>query len=226
MTLRQIKPQKSSQIIIQQLKQQIETGFYPLGSRLPSVVEFATGFEVGRSTVREALSALRAMGFIDIRHGGGTFVCNQLPNDNYHTESFQEIVEVRKFIESGCASLAAKNRTSDDLAALRNILDHMESVLTNEQLAEQADVQFHLQISIASHNTLLMQMMASITQRLQESMKDSRKLWFFTEHATARNLFLEHVGIYDAIFDSNEALASKRILKHIAKVDSVLRKLL
>src|SRR5690348_13470401 len=131
MPFQQIKPQKSSELIINQLKRQIVEGYYPAGSRLPSVVDFAVGFEVGRSTVREALSALKAMGWIDIRHGGGTFVSQVVPTEEAHenvdlfykTESFHEIVEVRKFIESGCASLAAKNRTNEDLTALKAILD-------------------------------------------------------------------------------------------------------
>jgi GntR family transcriptional repressor for pyruvate dehydrogenase complex len=234
MSFQQIKPQKSSEIIINQLKQQIIAGDHPLGSRLPSVVDFSLVFEVGRSTVREALSALKAMGWIDIRHGGGTFVCKELPHEEsmesgnmfYKTVSFQEILEVRKFIESGCASLAAKNRTEEDLHALKSILDQMQAVLTDEQSGEQADVQFHLQIAKASHNSLLFQMMESMTQRLQESMKDSRRLWFFAERASAERLLQEHAEIYAAILERNEAQASERIIQHISKVDLVLQKLL
>ncbi|OGX68399.1 MAG: GntR family transcriptional regulator [Paenibacillus sp. RIFOXYA1_FULL_44_5] len=234
MSFNQIKPQKGSEIVMQQLKQQIISGVYPPGSRLPSVVEFAAGFEVGRSTVREALSALKAMGWIDIRHGGGTFVCKELPNEEAaesfdlfdKTESFQEVLEVRRFIESGCAALAAKRRTQEDLDEIKATLEHMQDVLGNEQLGEQADVQFHLLIAQASHNTLLIQMMESLTHRLQESMKDSRRLWFYSERASAQRLLQEHQSIYEAIADKNEALASERTIEHISKVDAVLQRLL
>lgn len=233
MSIYQVKPQKGSEIAMQQLKSQIVSGVYPPGSRLPSVVDLAAGFEVGRSTVREALSALKAMGWIDIRHGGGTFVCKELPSEEetasgdlfYKTESFQEVLDVRRFIESGCAALAAKRRTEEDLEALKAVLEHMQAVMGNEQQGEQADVQFHLLIAKASHNSLLIHMMESMTQRLQESMKDSRRLWFYSESASAQRLLKEHKGIYEAILDKNEALASERIIAHISKVDLVLQRL-
>jgi GntR family transcriptional repressor for pyruvate dehydrogenase complex len=96
-----------------QIKQQILAGGYAPAAKLPTVVELAASFEVGRSTIRDALSALKAMGWVDIRHGGGTFVSKILPNEIgkahgglfYKTESFQEVLEVRKFIEVGCATL-------------------------------------------------------------------------------------------------------------------------
>jgi GntR family transcriptional repressor for pyruvate dehydrogenase complex len=232
MSYTQIKPQKGSDIVLAHLKQQIMSGEYSPGSRLPTVVELSKGFNVGRSTIREALSGLKAMGWIEIRHGGGTFVSQQLPSEETFsadlftkTESLQEVLDVRTFIESGCASLAAKNHTAADLVELQRILEHMASVLDDERSGEQADVVFHLQIAQATHNSLFIQMMESLSSRLQESMGVSRRLWFFAERASVDRLLQEHRGIYQAIRDRNEALASKRMMEHIAKVDSILRKL-
>jgi GntR family transcriptional repressor for pyruvate dehydrogenase complex len=231
MSFTQVKPQKGSEIVLAHLKQQIISGEYPPGSRLPTVVDLSAGFNVGRSTIREALSGLKAMGWIEIRHGGGTFVSQKLPDEETptadlftKTESLQEVLDVRTFIESGCASLAAKNHTDADIVELERILQHMASVLDDERLGEQADVAFHLQIAQATHNSLLIQMMESLSSRLQESMGDSRRLWFFSERASVDRLLHEHEGIYQAIRDRNEALASKRMTEHIAKVDSILRK--
>ena len=237
MQYNQIKLPKGSDMILEQIRKQIESGELLPGSRLPTVVELAANFAMGRSTIREALSGLKAMGWIEIRHGGGTFVSKVLPGNEenaeqydvfYKSKSFQEVLEVRKYIESGCASLAAKRRTDEDLTLLKAILTRMESALKeeDEQLAEQADVDFHLQISLASHNTLLIDLMASITVRLQESMKESRRLWFFAERASTQRLLQEHFGIFEAILGGNEGLASERIMQHIAKVDKVVQQLL
>jgi GntR family transcriptional repressor for pyruvate dehydrogenase complex len=216
-----------------QIKEQILSGAYPPGAKLPTVVELATSFEVGRSTVREALSALKAIGWVDIRHGGGTFVSKILPNelneDNsgffYKTESFQELLEVRKFIEVGCASLAAERRTEADLVGLANVLSQMESGLGNEEQSEQADIRFHLHIAKASHNSLFVGMMESMSQRLQESMRESRRLWFFAERASAELLLQEHREIYQAIQAKHVELASSKMMQHIMKVDQVVHKL-
>jgi GntR family transcriptional repressor for pyruvate dehydrogenase complex len=173
------------------------------------------------------------MGWVIIRHGGGTFVSPVLPNNEaedhsgffYKTESFQEVLEVRKFIEVGCASLAAERRTDEDLARLASILSEMEAALGNEALSDQADIQFHLQIAKASHNSLFVDMMESIAHRLQESMRESRRLWFFAERASAELLLQEHREIYEAIQAMDANRASGKIMQHILKVDQVVHKL-
>ncbi|MBC8078862.1 MAG: FadR family transcriptional regulator [Gorillibacterium sp.] len=233
MSFQQIKPQKGSEIVMHQIKQQILSGAYPPTAKLPTVVELAASFEVGRSTIREALSALKAMGWVDIRHGGGTFVSKVLPSELgeengglfYKTESFQEVLEVRKFIEVGCAALAAERRTEADLAGLESILSQMEASIDNEELSDQADIGFHLQIARASHNSLFVSMMESVAQRLQTSMRESRRLWFFAERASAELLLQEHREIYLAIQDMHVELASTKMMQHIMKVDGVVHRL-
>ncbi|MDQ0878568.1 GntR family transcriptional repressor for pyruvate dehydrogenase complex [Paenibacillus sp. V4I3] len=229
MTFQQIRPQKGSEIVLQQIKMQIETGTYAPGSKLPTVVELAASFQVGRSTVREALSGLKAMGWVDIRHGGGTFVTNPLPIDSSSLfdqgQTLQEVQEVRRFIEAGCASLAANRRTEGNLTSLRQILSTMEATLENEEESEQADIRFHLEIAKASHNSLMIGMMESLTERLQQSMKASRRLWFFAERASAEKLLQEHRDIVDAIEIKDEQLAAEKMSQHIHKVDQVIQKL-
>lgn len=229
MAFQQIRPQKGSEIVMAQIKMQIETGTYAPGSKLPTVVELAASFQVGRSTIREALSALKAIGWVDIRHGGGTFVSNPLPVDSASLfdqgESLQEVQEVRRFIEAGCASLAASRRTEANVAALRDILQMMEKALGNEEESEQADIRFHLEIAKASHNSLMIGMMESLTERLQVSMKASRRLWFFAERASAENLLQEHRDIVDAIDAQDEILAAEKMSQHIHKVDQVIQEL-
>jgi GntR family transcriptional repressor for pyruvate dehydrogenase complex len=235
MGFQQVRAQKSSEIVLAQIKQQIVSGAYTPGSKLPTVVELSASFEVGRSTVREALSALKAMGWVDIRHGGGTFVSEKLPADEdidarsglfEQTDSLQEVQEVRKFIEVGCASLAAQRRSTDDLANLMMILTQMEAALGNEEASEQSDIRFHLQIAKASHNTLLIGMMESLTERLQASMKASRRLWFFAERASAELLLQEHRDICAAIEAQDEKLAAEKMMQHIVKVDQVVQQLI
>jgi GntR family transcriptional repressor for pyruvate dehydrogenase complex len=234
MGFQQVRPQKSSEIVLEQIKQQIISGAYTPGSKLPTVVELSASFEVGRSTVREALSALKAMGWVDIRHGGGTFVSEKLAVEEEfdasgglfgQTDSLQEVQEVRKFIEVGCASLAAERRSHEDLAELKQILSQMDAALGNEEESEQTDIRFHLQIAKASQNTLLIGMMESLTERLQASMKASRRLWFFAERASAEQLLQEHRDIYQAIEAQDEKLAADKMMQHILKVDKVVQQL-
>ncbi|RXZ84094.1 FadR family transcriptional regulator [Paenibacillaceae bacterium] len=228
------RPLKSSEWVLGDLKKQLAEGGLAPGDRLPSVVDLAARYQVGRSTIREALSALKAMGLLDIRQGGGTFVkaapVQQPPHpgaDNPESwvnraESLRHLLEVRRVLETGCASLAAKNRNAHDLEALSAALHSMEQQRNNEAFSEQADVQFHQLIAAATHNPGLGELMESMSQKLHDSMKDMRALWFYAHRQTAERLLQEHRSIYEAIAAGDSAEAAARMELHIAKVEQVL----
>ena len=72
--IKQVKPKKIYEIVAEQLTEMIVSGKVKPGDRLSSVQQLAEDFNVGRSAIREALSALKTMGYIEIRQGEGTFV--------------------------------------------------------------------------------------------------------------------------------------------------------
>lgn len=233
MTYKRVQPQKGYELVMEQLKQQIAAGDLVPGAKLPSVVDLAARFGVGRSTVREALSALKAMGLVFIRQGGGTFVCDPLPQEAptaesddlfQKAESLLEVLEVRKVLETGCALLAAHKRTTGDIADLEAIVAAMEASLDDEDAGEAADVRFHLRIAAATHNSLLLSLMESLSGRLHDSMKRSRRLWFYGERSTASRLLLEHRAILQAIREGAGPEAADKMLEHLQKVEDVLHR--
>ncbi|MFI1166600.1 GntR family transcriptional regulator [Streptomyces sp. NPDC020801] len=52
----------------------IEDGTYPAGTRVPSVVEISTEFEVAASTAQKVLAHLKSAGLVRAEVGLGTFV--------------------------------------------------------------------------------------------------------------------------------------------------------
>lgn len=62
------------------LIQSIEQGDYAPGSRLPAEIDLAGEFAVSRGTLRQALAALRADGFIEAIPGRGSFVTHGTPS--------------------------------------------------------------------------------------------------------------------------------------------------
>ena len=208
-----VKVQKSHEVVLEHIKKQIISGQLSVGQKLPSVVDFAEMFGVGRSTMREALSALKAMGWLHIQHGGGTYVSESLPlqadeADLFQkADSIQELLQIRIILETGSVGLAAKNRSSDDLIQLQSILDRMQNHMSDMAASEQADVDFHMMIARATHNSLIVQLMESLSSKMHSMMRDTRKLWFFSEHSSAAQLIEEHQQIYQHILLQNEALA-------------------
>lgn len=228
------KPMKTSEWVLLDLKNQWTAGRLKAGDKLASVEELATQYHVGRSTIREALSALKMLGMLTMKQGGGTYVNAFSGNstDSQHplfsptwlnrAQSLKHILEVRRLLETGCAQLAALHRKADDIQQLSQIMKDMRIDLEDETRSEQADVQFHLGIAKATHNPLLITLMESISEKLHDSMRDSRTLWFYAERSSAERLLLEHQSILDAIVQQRPQIASQRMEHHIQTVEEVL----
>lgn len=228
------RPMKSNEWVSGELFRHISEGRYKTGDKLPSVVDLAVEYSVGRSTIREALSALKARGLLDIRQGGGTYV-KEAPSEEElevpffradwtsRAESLRHVLEVRKVLETGCAALAARNRTNEDIAALRGIIADMENHVHDESFGEQADIRLHSLIARATRNPALVEMMSSLSQRMNDSMKDTRALWFYAEVRSAERLLKEHSLIVDAIEAHDEAKAAALMEAHLNKVEQVLK---
>lgn len=56
------------------LRHRIEVGEFAPGNRLPSEADLVTAYTVSRATVRRAIEALTADGYVHSRRGSGTFV--------------------------------------------------------------------------------------------------------------------------------------------------------
>jgi len=220
---------KGSELIQEHLLEQLRGGIYKPGDKLPSVEALAQQYAVGRSTIREALSALKAMGWLDIRHGGGTFVrkYEQTPSEQLQgwltdVESVKSLIEVRKMIEVGSAGLAAKRRTSADLQAMAACLHRMEKHLEDEEASQHDDFLFHVLLAEASHNEVLIPMLQMFHQKCAEHMGETRRMWLFGERSSTTQLLEEHRRIYEAIEAQDDKLASHRMLEHLSKIEARL----
>lgn len=226
-----VETEKGHEIVKRIILSQIQNGQLKPGERLPSVVELSGQLGVGRSTLREALSALKATGWIEVKHGGGTFVSKVLPSEQesaldpfQQSDNIRELLEVRIWLESGSSAAAAERRSDEDLQRLKSILQRMEQAIASNdhQLSELADVEFHLAIASASHNELLHNLMISLSSKLSETIGATRQLRFFGDASSANLLHKEHQSIYEAIVLGNSALASELMRTHLIKVQQTL----
>eukprot|EP01034_Spumella_vulgaris_P047001 gene47001-58643_t len=66
-----------SEEVAERLQNQIQSGSYKLGEKLPSEPELMKEFGVGRSSIREAIRTLENYGILNVQHGVGSFVASQ-----------------------------------------------------------------------------------------------------------------------------------------------------
>jgi GntR family transcriptional regulator len=74
------------------IKANIANGTYHPKSMLPPISELARELEVGRSTIREALTQLQLLGLIEIRHGKGIYISEPKIDFSSHLKSFSETI--------------------------------------------------------------------------------------------------------------------------------------
>ncbi|MCP1310385.1 FadR/GntR family transcriptional regulator [Paenibacillus tyrfis] len=221
---------KGYEIVADALREQIEQGVWPVGSRIDSVEQLAVKFGVGRSTIREALMSLKAHGWVDVRHGGGTFVLRnsgalqiEAPEIG-NVEQLRQWLELRFILETEGAALAAARRSNDHLIELDKILAEM-AALTDEDKLEQCDIRFHLKLAGASGNELLVRTLETLFLTMGPAMRESRRLWLFAEQSQTVRLSEEHQAIVDAVRLQDTALARERVASHLRKVEQMLRRL-
>lgn len=233
MKYKQIKPRKINEEVAEALLEMIKNGELKPGDKLNSVQQLAESFNVGRSAVREALSALRAMGLVEMKQGEGTYIREfdpmmltlPLPTAVLMNETdIVHLLEVRKILEVGAAGSAAINRKEEDLIKMSELLDAMREGLVDEELGEKADLMFHLAIANATHNPILKGLMSNVAGMMVESMRETRRLWLFSKQATTERLYQEHSKIYQAIKDQDTIQAQRLIIEHLENVENVLTK--
>ncbi|RSL33094.1 FadR family transcriptional regulator [Salibacterium salarium] len=231
MTFEQIESKKISEIVREQIEDMIKRGEVQPGAKLESVVELSEQFQVSRSAVREALSALRAVGMVTIKQGEGTFVNTydfshmfdpMRPERIISKKEMLELFEIRKIMEVGAAELAAEKRTPASLHAVKNALLEMKEASIKNNVGESADVTFHVAIAEASQNGLLIDMMNQLSDTLRKTMFESRRVWLFSEKRTLERLYEEHERIYEAIEKQDAPQARKAMLEHLTNVEQTL----
>ncbi|MFC3883346.1 FadR/GntR family transcriptional regulator [Bacillus songklensis] len=233
MTYRHIKPKKIYEEVAEALLSMIKSGDLKPGDKLDSVQQLAENFQVGRSAIREALSALRAMGLVEMKQGEGTYVRQfdaeliSLPVTAavlMKKEDIIHLLEVRKVLEVGTVVAAATKRTLDDLQKMKEALEAMKAAAGNEELGERADFEFHMAIAAASKNPLLVNLMNNVSEMMIETMRETRRLWLYSKQTTSERLYQEHMQIYEAIVEQNPSKAQELMLTHLVAVEQVLMK--
>ncbi|AJD90377.1 GntR family transcriptional regulator [Jeotgalibacillus malaysiensis] len=230
MAFKQVQTKKISEVIREQLEEMIRRGDFKPGERLDSVEKLAKEFNVSRSAVREALSALRAVGLITIRQGEGTFINKfdfseliaPVAETFISKQEMLELFEVRKILEAGAAKLAAENRTDEQLAEMKNALVEMDAAEGNQDLGEKADVKFHLAIAESSGNNLLKDMMHQMAETLGKTMYESRRIALFADQEQFHRLQVEHKAIFEAVSSRDGEEAERAMLEHLRNVEQTL----
>ncbi|MEU1430106.1 FCD domain-containing protein [Nocardia sp. NPDC005746] len=154
--------------VTEQLRAEIRSGRWAVGSRIPTEPELTELTGTGRNTVREAVQALVHAGMLERRQGSGTYVISTSTLGGTLTEYFadaqqRDVLELRQALDTTAARLAAARRDDHDIAELRRLLDDRTRLWDSDfDAAIEADVQLHRAIVVASHNAVYLEFYDSL----------------------------------------------------------------
>lgn len=160
-------------------QEEIASGRWPVGERIPVEAELVAAFGVGRNTVREALQSLVHAGLLSREQGRGTFVISSSELSGSLSRELSggrrhHYLELRLALDSTAASLAALRRTDSDVEVLRELRDQREATWSTSDPDARAiaDLALHRAVVAATHNPLYLQLYSSVTDVFASHMRD------------------------------------------------------
>jgi len=204
--------------VSERLREFIDVNQLQPGDRLMTERELAQQLSVGRSSIREAVTALRAQGIVDVRHGDGIYllrlpedVITSLASELVETHSDHPYIwETRQALETQCARLAATRATRADLVEIDASLTLMAEEIAAGLPGLDGDRRFHLGVAAASHNPILIQLLGGIRSSLDRTSETS-----LTRIGQPERSLADHRAIAAAITAGQATRAADEMLRHL-----------
>lgn len=210
------------EFLVEVIKRRIENGDYKIGDKLPTEKQICEMFDVGRSSTREAMRILQAMGFVKILKGKGTFIVNNFTNNIDAVKKWyasnknvlEDLVDVRINIECLAVRRAIMNMQDSDILELEKINNDFKENAEVENIPAllMLDADFHRKIAQASGNELIV----LFNKQIESVFEEYRgKAYIITKHTLSASE--GHNKIVRFIKNRDTKAAEEAMQEHIAE---------
>jgi GntR family transcriptional repressor for pyruvate dehydrogenase complex len=227
MAMHQLKRIRRGNVIAQaaqEIRRLVIANGMPEGAKLPSEHALCDRLGVSRSSVREALRVLEAVGLVEKAQGKGVFVRRNRPAyvpQHHRPEAIQEAgpiaLQMRMVLEPCCAELAAARAGTHEVRSLAAELQKFRDALASKSLEDAvvADSRFHMLLARASHNEILYDIMQALDPVATENRR--RALAIYND----RRLIRLHAAIFEAVRRRAPAAARRAMERHMRAIKNV-----
>jgi GntR family transcriptional repressor for pyruvate dehydrogenase complex len=207
----------------------ISKGVLGAGAKLWPEREMAERFQVSRQSVREAINHAKLLGFVEVRPGDGTYVRALVPGAltdplsellQRETGRVLEFLQVRKVLEGWCAAEAARRAGAADVRKLADCTRRMGRIAKAGGLLGKPDIDFHMAIADATHNTVMAHVVNSLRAMFQVVL---RVRLATRDPARTQQLVLQHERIVEAIRRHDAEGASGEMVSHLEFIENEIR---
>ncbi|MGX5357212.1 FadR/GntR family transcriptional regulator [Kocuria sp. KH4] len=206
------------------LLDRIIAGDLPPGAVVPGEIDLSAEHQVSRMTVREAIKTLAAQRILRVERGRGTFVnpvsrwasldavIRAVSAAQDDAAAAVQLIELRRFLETGACELAAGRLSAEELAGLAGDADAMEDAHRARDVAAfvTADLRFHERILQASGNVFVAVLFEPLHRVLTERRAQTSRVPQIQAHAIA-----EHRKIVTALASADPARARQAMDEHM-----------
>lgn len=213
---------KLSQQIFDAVIDYIVTEGLAPGDSLPSTAALCEQFGTSRPVVREALSALEAVGLVEV-HSGRNAVVRELDGHliqmflaralQHQDSPLVAMMEVRAPLEIQAARLAATRAQKADVDRLDQLVLQMDRALDDTEGYPKLDIAFHTEIARCTNNRALLWFSESLRWQLTEVMVKVRQ--HRESHGLVGNEQDDHRRIAEAIRKGDAEGAAAAMEQHM-----------
>lgn len=229
--LEPVRLRSAGEHVADRLVTAIALGEFVPGQRLPTERDLSATLGVGRTTVREAIQRLAALGYVQVRRGrsGGAFVIASWGPEAREMigrtllpgwDGFERLFDFRQLIEPLIARTAAGRRTTQDAARIRQTLLAYRDA-PDREASRAADEALHVAIAAATHNPYLANLSALIRNEI--SLGFGAEPYSVVIRATAVK---DHSALARAVCDGEPSKAATIAARHFRLTESTLRELM
>ena len=221
-----VRKKKLYEEIVVQIQRLIEDDKLKPGDQLPPERELVEIFQVSRHSVREAIRSLEQQNILQSRPGSGTFVVlgdAEMVVDflakavSREKSKLLEIFQFRKMIEPEIAYQAALNRTEDDIAQFEFILGAQIKHVDDPVMAMKLDNDFHLALSKAARNSIVLNILERVNDILGESRKD-----IYQVNNRAQISIKGHASVLEAIRQGDAVKSMQEMRDHLESIEQII----
>ncbi|CAM3369549.1 FCD domain-containing protein [Nocardioides dubius] len=196
---------------VRRLRFNISSGVWPVNSKIPNEADLAAEFNVGRSTIREAVRSLANLGMLEPAPGRGTFVRSRTPvsrvlADFAADHELADLLQVRRAIEVEAARAAAAQGA--DVSKLREA--HERDLAAADVERGHMPGQFHALLVSLAGNSLLDDLYVGLMVPVRAAIVSGRLVGIADDAARQH----DHGAILDAIEAGDPAAAAVAAGEH------------
>ena len=214
----------ASELVLEYLVNKLKDGAYDTVNKIETEDAIGAHLNVSRSSVRQAIEKLVALGVLKKVQGSGTYV-NPFEDASFkgmmyyrpNYERLLSILEFRMQFDSGNTALFVEHASDEDMEQLEENYRLMCEGAMNKDLVQKYEREFHRLIALGTHNVIIIR----ISEMLNDLLINYADLQY--DSVGSNNCLEWHGRILEALRAKNGDMARLCVVQDISNAINTIK---